>query len=220
MGDQVKDFFRRSLPGLYVAFYGARKLLRGKSSYLKDTGWVRSFIQAEPVTSDGDPVPWMNYSIVSLLDERLSKDFVLFEYGSGYSTIFFARRVKEVISVEYDPVWYERAITSAPENLSVLSRAQDVDGAYCRAVREFDESFDVIVVDGRDRVNCVRHAIVKLNDRGVIILDDSDRERYAPAFGFVRNAGFRILSIRGVKPMSGRGHQTSIFYRDNNCLGI
>lgn len=220
MGDRIKDFFRKHLPWLYANLYGARKLLRGKNSYLKNVGWVRSFLEAAPVSSDGEPVPWMNYSAVALLDERLSKDLVLFEYGSGYSTRFFAKRVQRVISVEYDPVWYEHVAANASENLTLLQRDKDVDGSYCRAASEFAEDFDVIVVDGRDRANCVRQAVDKLTERGVILLDDSDRERFAPAFDFVRSQGFRVLSIRGIKPMSGRGHQASFIYRDNNCLGL
>ena len=41
---------------------------------------------------------------------------------------------------------------------------------------------DVIAVDGRDRVNCVKHAMPKLKPGGVLVLDDSHRPRYREAF--------------------------------------
>jgi protein-L-isoaspartate O-methyltransferase len=50
----------------------------------------------------------MNYSVVEFLRQRLTKNMLLFEYGSGYSTLFFSKLVKKVVSVEYDKDWYER----------------------------------------------------------------------------------------------------------------
>lgn len=42
----------------------------------------------------------------------------------------------------------------------------DVDGNYCRAIHRVDGFFDVIVADGRDRVNCIKKALCKLNEGG------------------------------------------------------
>lgn len=95
-----------------------------------------------------------------------------------------------------------------------------MDGSYCRAVVETDQLFDVIIIDGRDRVNCIKQAINKLSDQGVMILDDSARPWYSEAFEHAKSKGFRVISFEGIKPTGASIYRTSIFYRTDNCLGI
>ncbi|HWN47408.1 MAG TPA: hypothetical protein VNM71_08615, partial [Steroidobacteraceae bacterium] len=97
----------------------------------------------------------MNYAVVAFLERRLNKTLSVFEYGSGYSTLFYARRVRNVISVEYDQAWIASIGPRLPPNASVLFVPDDVDGDYCRAIARSGDSFDVVVVDGKDRENCV-----------------------------------------------------------------
>ena len=50
---------------------------------------------------------------------------------------------------------------------------------YIAAIDEFeDEYFDIIAIDGRERVACLVHAIPKLRPGGVLVLDDSNRPKY------------------------------------------
>ena len=80
--------------------------------------------------------------------------------------------------------------------------------------------FDVVVVDGMDRLNCIYQCVGKLSDRGVIILDDSHFEEYRPAIDWLEAQGFRCLTISGLKPVLKKPHSTSVFYRDGNCFGL
>jgi hypothetical protein len=212
----LKQFLKRHLWFL-VAFH--RLLLRPKS-YLHRTGWVASLRRGYPCRRDGSEVPWMNYAVIRLLEERLTDQLELFEFGSGYSTIFYGRRVRSVHSVEHDRRWFEHLASRLPDNATVAFRDLDTDGAYCRAIAEPGLSFDVIVVDGRDRVNCARQATRHLSEGGVVILDDSSRERYRDAFEHLRQEGFRALSLEGISPTSEDPVVTTIFYRDGNCLGL
>jgi len=181
---------------------------------------VESFKSGVPCRNDGSPLPWMNYPVIAFLEERLIKDISLFEFGSGYSTKFFAQRVKDVTSVEYDIQWFDKLKESLPANVNLLFREKDVNGKYCRLISEQNRRYDVVVVDGRDRVNCVRTAVECLSERGVVILDDSQREKYKDALEHVAARGFRVLHWEGIKPTSSRTERTSIIYRDGNCLGI
>jgi len=173
-----------------------------------------------PCSKDGSELPWMNYQVINFLKERLQNDLNLFEYGSGYSTMFYARLVKSVISVEYDKNWLNLMKTKVPGNVTLVYQEKDIDKNYCRAIKEFNQDFDVVIVDGRDRVNCVKHSIDKLSNKGVIILDDSSRDRYTQAFDLTIKAGFRILTFEGLKPKGSDVDKTTIIYRDGNCLGI
>ena len=69
-------------------------------------------------------------------------------------------------------------------------------------------------------MNCVKQAIGKLSDSGVILLDDSKRPRYQAAIEHAKTHGFRELTIEGLIPTSSRMNQTTFLYRDGNCLGI
>lgn len=53
-----------------------------------------------------DAKPWMAFPAIDALDKFLTKDSRVFEYGSGGSTLFFAKRAKEVVSVEHHREWY------------------------------------------------------------------------------------------------------------------
>ena len=57
-----------------------------------------------------EPRPWMCFPAVEQLERLLTPASKVFEYGSGGSTIFFAQRVAEIVSVEHDRRWYERIL--------------------------------------------------------------------------------------------------------------
>ena len=138
----------------------------------------------------------MNYPVITLIQGRLNKNMRLFEYGSGYSTLFFAKLVGDVVSVEYDLTWYEKISKELPKNARVMFVKNDVDGSYCRAIHQVHEFFDVVVVDGRDRVNCIKQALAKLNESGVILLDDSQREDYKEGIDHTVRQGFKRLTLK------------------------
>jgi predicted O-methyltransferase YrrM len=52
--------------------------------------------------------PWLTSEAVVFLERSLEPDRVGFEWGSGRSTVWFARWVRRLISVEHDPLWYEQ----------------------------------------------------------------------------------------------------------------
>jgi spermidine synthase len=94
------------------------------------------------------------------------------------------------------------------------------NGDYCRMPVKLNVKFDVIIVDGRDRVNCCKQAIEALSPDGVVVLDDSEREFYAPGIAFLKEHGFKQLSFSGISPGLFYNKATSVFYKSNNCLGI
>jgi hypothetical protein len=195
-------------------------LIRDRNSYLYQTGWMQSLQGSIPVDSKARPIPWMNFSVIKLLDDRLKEDFQLFEFGSGYSTCFYAQRVAAVTSVEYDAQWLEIVKAQVPKNVRLIFKPKDADGEYCRVIGGMGKQFDVVVVDGRDRVNCVKHAIPALTGRGVVLLDDSQRDRYQEGIGFAKKMGFRALDLEGLKATGNGLDRTTVLYRDGNCLGI
>jgi hypothetical protein len=194
--------------------------MQNKNSYLHTTGWLHSLEAGKPIDKDGNPIPWINYPMIRFLEERLTDDLNVFEFGSGYSTLFYAKKVKSITSLEYDKNWFELITSMVPKNAQLIYKKKDIDGEYCRTIHIANKKYDVIIIDGRDRVNCIKQSFSALSLQGVIILDDSQRERYKKGIVLANEKGFRILNIEGLKPHGTNTDCTTIFYRDGNCLGI
>jgi len=216
----VKQFLKQCFPVQALRYRAYKDLIENENSYLYVTGWMQSLRGFAPIDPHGNPIPWMNYPVISFLEERLNDSLSLFEYGSGYSTMFYAQRVSDVVSVEYDQAWFEKVQETLPPNVDLVYQAEDRDGDYCRVIGTTGKTFDVIVVDGRDRVNCVKQSIAALSPRGVLLLDDSQRDNYTEAITYAQAEGFRVLHFEGLKATGNEIDRTTIFYRDGNCLGI
>jgi hypothetical protein len=76
------------------------------------------------------------------------------------------------------------------------------------------------IVDGRDRMNRIKQSISALSAKGVILLDDSQRERYQEGIDFAKSKGFKALNFEGLKATGTEVDRTTIFYRVGNCFDI
>lgn len=147
-------------------------------------------------------IPWMSEKAIRWLDSFLSKDMVVFEYGSGGSTIYIANRVKKIFSVEHKIHWYLKLKYTLYKNTinnckiyciepkikdekNFLYRSGDPElkkysfKKYVKKINKFpDNYFDLIIIDGRARNGCVINALKKVKNSGYILLDDSDRAEY------------------------------------------
>ena len=72
--------------------------------YLEPNGWFASLQQQQSIGKNG-PIPWITYPAIEMLKRIASAHSRVFEYGAGCSSIWWAMRTSEVISVEYDPGW-------------------------------------------------------------------------------------------------------------------
>lgn len=195
-------------------------LLVNKKSYLKSTGYLNSFRNGYPCDQNGEFLPWMNYPVIAFLKERLKKNINVFEYGSGFSTRFYASYVNHVTSLEYDSFWFEKVKETLPDNATLLYQETDIDGKYCRAIQKTNLKYEMIVIDGDDRSHCMQECLVSLTDDGVIILDDSQREIYRESILLLEQKKFKRIHFEGLKPKGKSMDRTTIFYRENNCFGI
>jgi hypothetical protein len=167
---------------------------------LKTYYWI--FKQLNPGT------PWTSPASIRIFEQLLTKDMVGFEYGSGKSTVYFSHKLKELVSVEHDPNWFKRvegllsdrkvsnvqyklfpAAKPADSELDdFISRHHLPDSfkprnnyvAYFSYINEYpDNFFDFILIDGRARTECGLNALSKLKQHGMLVLDNSERGRYA-----------------------------------------
>jgi hypothetical protein len=221
MKTKIKFFLRRFFPSLYC-FLILLRLYINRASYFHITGFWQTAKTGKPVNCVGEPIPFVNFSFLDFLKNRLSNKFVVFEYGSGNSTIYYANKVKNIVSVEHDNSWIKYLQSKLPKNSQVIYADQGDIKNYCyKSIRKKPSiKFNIVIIDGRNRVECVKACIPMLKRDGVIILDDSERAKYKKAFSLLKKHGFKNLSFIGLKGDSIHSSQTTIFYRKNNCLKI
>lgn len=191
-----------------------------ESGYLNEIGWINSFKNQMPMDKDSKPLPWVTYGFIDFISDRLNKDMDIFEYGSGNSTLWYGERVNSVTSVEHDRDWYEKIKSNMPKNVNINYQKLVYNDKYSNFSNNSNVKFDIVIVDGRDRVNCVKNAIFSIKDNGIIVLDDSEREQYKEGIEFLQHKNFKKLDFWGISPGLLYKKNTTIFYKSSNCLGI
>ena len=56
---------------------------------------------------EGEELVW-TYPAIEFIDNLLRPDYQVFEYGGGHSTLWWARRVARVITIDHDREWVDR----------------------------------------------------------------------------------------------------------------
>jgi hypothetical protein len=201
-----------------LGVFGYYKIRR--SDYLKRTGWYRSMNEGKSVDANGCPIPWITYPAIDFLSKRINNQMSVFEYGSGASTLWWASRVDKIVSCEHDREWYQQVLETLPTNATLYFFALEYGGAYCQKISKYSNHFDIVVIDGRDRINCARNSLSALKSNGVIVWDNSDREEYREGLNYLAEHNFRKLEFVGMHPLVTGKSETSVLYRADNCLGI
>lgn len=127
------------------------------------------------VTGRRPELPWIGFRAIERLEQLIRHDWRVLEFGSGMSTLWFARRCGRLVSVETNPGWHERVRRMLAErNLTNVDyRLRDKASAHVLDDCE-DSSFDLVLVDGPRRDLAVLTAIRKVKPGGYVYLDNTD----------------------------------------------
>lgn len=87
---------------------------------------------------------------------------------------------------------------------------------YASAIDVYpDEYFDVVMVDGRSRPACLKHAAPKLKKGGLLVLDNADRAYYiGEAIKRILKEYTLLLSVKGASPYCETFTQTNIWKKN------
>ena len=182
-------------------------------NYLDSSGWLESIKQGKPVNKEGKPIPWYTYPAIEFIEDKLSQDLVVFEYGAGNSTLWLAERVKSVVSVESDSNWFNTIRSQMPDNVEI-NLIQDPEN-YAKKIEEYPNNyFDLIIVDGINRNQCAEKAISRLKNTGFIIFDNTDNWEHNQGNLSLLEAGFKQIDFYGMIPSYTYKNCTSIFYQN------
>jgi len=165
---------------------------------------------------NGNPLPWYTYPAIEYLDQFDYSNKNVFEYGCGYSSLFWANRAKHVTSIEDNSEWFDRWQKEFHcNNLEILHRPEGPD-YYNSITEKSDTLYDVIAIDGKNRAECSISALKKLKPSGFIILDDSDRvnasQEYVDAINTLKESNLLQIDFYGFCPMNNYTKTTSCFF--------
>lgn len=157
----------------------ARKISHLTPRYIWNRSFEKLYRWAHP------DVPWLTRTANTFLETYLQSEDCGWEFGSGKSTIWFARRVKHLTSVEHNSAWFERVTKMLEENdlknvdYFLRPREQD-DGfqrlpAYVSGLTDVeDESLDFIMIDGIYRDLCALASLDKIKPNGILVIDNAN----------------------------------------------
>ena len=159
-------------------------------------------------------IPWLTFDAIREIKAHLPQCPVIFEFGSGHSTLYWAKLSASVISVEDDERWYQmlRSELTARGCSSVsIVLASSLDD-YIGVIRQCPkESQDLVLVDGAYRRNCVEAAIPYVKPGGLLVVDNTDWHWFkdAPLEGIPPN--WEKIAYRGFGPMLGHVSETTLW---------
>ena len=192
----------------------ARQLINFKILSV-DYAQYKTISNWECVDRKGNEIGWYTYPAIEYLNNLDFSQKSIFEYGSGNSSIFWAKKSKNIISIEHDEKWFNKVKSNLRENQTLLLKTNE---GYENSISEENKNFDVVVIDGIRRVECSKVIQGRLNkdsDEGfMIILDNS--ERYKDTSRYLREEfGLIEVDFHGFGPINGYTWTTSIFLSRN-----
>lgn len=168
--------------------------------------------------------PWWPYRMTEYVETVLPPRARVFEYGGGGSSVWLSDHGARLTVVEHHQEWFDELRQILPgEAELILTPTSTVGGIsscaeagyydnYVAAIESYpDNTFDLVTVDGRARVECVSRAKAKVKQGGHLLLDDSDRSRYATAIETM--SSWPSKTVRGLKPGSPIPATTTIWTR-------
>jgi len=133
-------------------------------------GFLESVRTQIPVNGSGETMPMYTYPCYEYLNSMNWEGADVFEYGTGFSTIWWKNHGANIYGVEHNKNWYEKI---NGKELGYITLENSIHN-YPHSINIFDKQFDVIVIDGLVRYQCVPPALKNLKSGGIIIFDNSD----------------------------------------------
>lgn len=128
--------------------------------------------------------PWMHTKEIALIERHLTPSTVMLEWGSGGSTPYFSKQVKEYHSIEHDAQWAEVVKKKVGDKVDYHHVAPNVvpwsKPSKYEEFRDYVEyvdklgvpRFDAVLIDGRARDHCAKKILDYVDDKSIVFIHD------------------------------------------------
>jgi predicted O-methyltransferase YrrM len=113
--------------------------------------------------------PWYSFEALEKLKNWDVKKWTVFEYGGGYSTLWWRNKSNKVISIDNNFKWCNKM-----NLIHINNKKSYIEYPYIYS-KKYNKKFDCIIIDGEPcewRDFCLEYAIKSINKGGKIIIDN------------------------------------------------
>jgi hypothetical protein len=117
--------------------------------------------------------PWMDKTEIEKIIVYLKPEYKMFEWGCGGSTLYFSKYVSLYRSIENNYKWFRKISNLISSNTEIYHYPNtDNYNNYINAISNYEDQYDVILIDGRCRVKCAIQAKSHLRNNGLLFVHD------------------------------------------------
>jgi precorrin-6B methylase 2 len=135
----------------------------GRDEYFKGKSWQLGY-------------PWVTFGAIMALENLVNKDFRVLEFGSGGSTLFWAKNCQSVKTFETDSKWVGRVKRKTLEFPNVELIFASAEEIFEALKNEPDNYYDLVMVDNHpkhvNRLLLTNAAAPKVKIGGWLVLDN------------------------------------------------
>ena len=138
--------------------------------------------------------PWMSQQEIDTILKYLKPNFTMLEWGCGGSTMFFPHYVANYYSIEHNKQWYDKVLKEKPSNVDMnfvamnspiginrqATSYEELEKSsrstnfydYIHCPSNFNEIFDIVLVDGRARPECAKYITNYITKDSIVFIHD------------------------------------------------
>lgn len=171
----------------------------------------RQILNKRVIGQKEEAAPWFVFSATIQLQQMDFKDKSVLEYGSGASTLWWAKRCKNICSIENNSEWYDLIRKEILPNNTTYHLCED-QLSYCNKVDP--RNFDVVVIDGRWREE-IFNKILSYNAPVISYIIIDNAERYPTYISLLKDLGYEEYMYYGFGPINAYEWATSILVKSD-----
>ncbi len=165
----------------------------------KEFGFLESSKTSIPISGYGEIMPMYTYPCYEYI-KSIDWSFAnVFEFGCGYSSVWWDQNDANVYGVDSDKKWIDKVKSDAYSHghfeINLANNVED----YITSLYQHNIKYDVIVIDGAYRYDCVQPSLDCLADDGMIILDNS--EWFTNTKKLLDESNLLPIHFHGMKPI-------------------
>lgn len=116
----------------------------------------------------GIQMPWYTRPCLEVIDTWDFHGKNVFEYGVGYSSVWYKSRGALVMGVDVNERWFRFFV----ENVGIGAMCKTDEESYCGAIDSCFTDFDIVIIDGSFRDDCTEYALKHIKPGGNLILEN------------------------------------------------
>lgn len=160
---------------------------------------------------DISPVGWFTYPFLEHIQGCDISKLRIFEWGGGNSTIMWARRCKEVVTIENDDSWADFLKKNTVNYKNIHFFLAKEHNLYIRYILDYIDNIDIVLIDGKWRYECAAMTLRNVSQDVLIILDNSE---WCPETNkLFQSHGYARIDFPGFGPSNQFTWCTSIYFK-------